>query len=202
MHRRRPDAVVVAASTGGPQALATLFSSLGKLISDVPVFVVLHVPEHFTSVITGQIERISGRPTVAASDGEIARPGHIYFAPGNKHLVLKKAGLPVTMHLDSGPPVNFCRPSADRLFESAAQVYGAHLIAIVLSGMGADGCVGATAISEAGGSILVQDKETSAVWGMPAAVVDAGIAQKVLPIDCLGAFAGRLLNSELEGAAA
>lgn len=198
----RPDAIVVAASTGGPQALATLFSNLGKLISEVPVFVVLHVPEHFTSVITTQIERISGRPTHAASDGEIARAGNIYFAPGNKHLVLKKSGIPVTMHLDNGPPVNFCRPSADRLFETAAEIYGGRLIAIVLSGMGSDGCAGASLISAAGGSVLAQDKETSAVWGMPAAVVEAGLAQKILPIDCIAMHAGRLLNSEMEGAAA
>ena len=90
---KRYDAIVIAASTGGPQALATLFRELGKMISAVPVFVVLHMPEHFTSVVTAQIERLSGCPTHAVVDGETAKPGHIYFAPGNKHLVLVKGPL-------------------------------------------------------------------------------------------------------------
>ena len=193
---------MIAASTGGPQALATLFAGFGKLMAHVPVFVVLHMPDHFTSIVTAQIERISGRPTLAASEGEIARPGTIYFAPGNKHLVLKAAGLKTSMHLDDGEPLNFCKPSANKLFDSATDVYGSSLIAIVLSGMGNDGCAGAKRIAEAAGTVIAQDRETSAVWGMPAAVAEAGIASTVLPIECIAQYAGRLLEGRNVGAAA
>ncbi len=199
---RRPEAIVVAASTGGPQALAALFSELGKMIATVPVFVVLHMPEHFTDVVTAQIERMSGCATWAPKDGEIAKCGNIYFAPGSRHLVLKQAGLSVSMRLDDGPAINFCRPSADKLFSSAAEIYGRSLIGIVLSGMGNDGCAGAARIVETGGLVVAQDKETSAVWGMPAAVVGAGLASRVLPIDCIAGHVGRLLKGEIVGVAA
>ncbi len=199
---RRPEAIVVAASTGGPQALATLFSELGKMISSVPVYVVLHMPEHFTDVVTAQIERMSGCVTRAPKDGEVAKCGHIYFAPGSRHLALVQAGPSVSMRLDAGPAINFCRPSADKLFSSAAEVYGRSLIGIVLSGMGSDGCIGAAKIVETGGVVVAQDKETSAVWGMPAAVVEAGLASHVLPIDWIAGHVGRLLKGESAGVAA
>jgi len=195
------EAIVIAASTGGPQALAALFSQLGKMIADVPVFVVMHMPEHFTEVVTSQVERISGCKTSAAQADAVAKPGHIYFAPGDRHLVLKRRGVAVTMHLDHGPAINYFRPSADVLFGSAADAFGPRVVAIVLSGMGSDGCNGAAQIAAAGGVVVAQDRETSAVWGMPAAVVEAGIASTVLPIDCIAGYVGRLLN-RTDGAAA
>jgi two-component system chemotaxis response regulator CheB len=159
------------------------------------------MPEHFTEVVTSQIERISGCKTSAAGTDVVAKAGHIYFAPGDRHLVLKRHGLAVTLHLDDGPAINYFRPSADMLFNSAAEAFGPRVIAIVLSGMGSDGCNGATQIASAGGVVVAQDRETSAVWGMPAAVVEAGIASSVLPIDCIAEYVGRLLN-RADGAAA
>lgn len=190
---QRPQAIVVAASTGGPQALATLFSSLGPQLSDVPVFVVLHMPAPFASVVTGQIQKISTRPTSSAIDGEIARAGHIYFAPGDFHLSLRDRGLSVSMHLDHGPELNFCRPAADILFSSAAKIYGSSLIAIVLSGMGSDGCAGAVHVAKAGGLIFAQDEASSAVWGMPGAVAAAGVSHQILPPQDIAAHVARLL---------
>lgn len=198
----RPRAIVIAASTGGPQALATLFSGLGPMIDEIQVFVVLHMPAQFTEIVSNQIERISRRRASAARDNEIAAHGHIYIAPGGCHLRLEEKGLSTIMRLDDGPHVNFCKPSADILFSSAAEVFGSQLVSIVLSGMGSDGCEGARKIAHRGGKVIAQDKETSAVWGMPAAVVEAGIASAVLPVDCIAGHLALLFNRKKSGAAA
>lgn len=199
----RPDAIVVAASTGGPQALASLFSALGPQISDIPVFVVLHMPAPFGAVVTSQIGKVCGRPTTIASDGEVAKPGHIYFSPGNQHLSLRMNRRSVVMHLDSGPEINFCRPAADILFGSAADVFGRNLIAVVLSGMGSDGCAGASRIAEVGGLVFAQDEATSVVWGMPGAVAATGAAHFVLPPPEIAArIATILIGGRAAGAAA
>lgn len=200
--RTPAEAIVVAASTGGPQALAALFASLGPQISQVPVFVVLHMPAQFGPIVVSQIERISGCPTHIAGHREVARSGHIYFAPGDQHLSLVDRGLSIGMNLDHGPEVNFCRPAADVLFSSAASVYGASTVAVVLSGMGNDGCAGALSISRAGGYVFAQDRASSAVWGMPGAVVESGAAQYVLPIPDIAAHIARLLVADRSGAAA
>ena len=194
-----PEAIVIAASTGGPQALATFFAGLSAASLGAPIFVVLHMPEQLTNLMTAQIERISGRPTLAGAEGAAALPGHIYLAPGNKHLSLRRKGLAVTMHVDSGELVNYCRPSADVLFRSAAKAYGGNVAAVILSGMGADGCEGAKEIADAGGEIIAQDRETSAVWGMPAAVVEAGIARFVLPLESIASHIERMFRGGIAG---
>jgi len=200
--RKPAEAIVVAASTGGPQALASLFASLGPQISQVPVFVVLHMPAQFGPIVASQIERISGCPTHIAGHREVARCGHIYFAPGDQHLSLADRGLSIAMNLDHGPEVNFCRPAADVLFSSAASIYGASTVAIVLSGMGNDGCAGAQSIYRSGGTVFAQDRASSAVWGMPGAVVEAGAAHYVLPVPDIAAHVARLLVADRSGAAA
>ena len=125
----------------------------------------------------------------------------IYFAPGNKHLILKGNCLSVATHLDDGDAINFCKPAADKLFESAVPIYGSRLIAIVLSGMGSDGCKGAAKIANASGIVIAQDQATSAAWGMPAAVRDAGIANHILPIELIAGHVGLLLGFRSTGAA-
>ncbi len=181
-----PRALFIGASTGGPQALALVLENLAPCLANIPVFVVLHVPADFTSLVTGNIARVTKLETRAAQHGEQVKPGRIYFAPGNIHMrVLRMGETPVIVHSD-GPPENFCKPAVDVLFRSAAQSFGAGALAVVLTGMGSDGCAGARAIVEAGGAVIAQDEATSVVWGMPGSVANAGLAAAVLPLDRIG----------------
>jgi two-component system, chemotaxis family, protein-glutamate methylesterase/glutaminase len=178
-----PRALFIGASTGGPQALASLLEPLAPHLTNLPVFVVLHVPADFTSLVTANISRVTQLETRAAQHGEQVRPGRIYFAPGDVHMrVLRMGETPVLVHSD-GPPENFCKPAVDVLFRSAAQTFGPGALAVVLTGMGADGLAGSRAIAEAGGAVIAQDEASSVVWGMPGAVANAGMASAVLPLD-------------------
>ena len=174
--------LLIGASTGGPQALTGLIKQLGPAIDRVPVLITQHMPATFTTILAEHLARVSGRTTREALDGEPITAGTIYIAPGGRHmLVARRNGAP-TIALDDGPQVNFCRPSVDPLFSSAAQVYGSTSLAVVLTGMGSDGTRGAQAVAAAGGSVIAQDEATSVVWGMPGSVAHAGVCSAVLPI--------------------
>ncbi len=178
------EAIVIAASTGGPMALERLVSDLPADLP-VPVFVVQHMPPPFPRMLANRLRR-SGCLTVSeAGDREPALPGRVYLAPGGHHLTV--GGIrshPVTF-LDTGPPENSCRPAADKLFRTAAALWGPGLLAIVLTGMGRDGLLGCELVRRHGGTVLVQDRETSVVWGMPRHVAEAGLADAEVPIDDL-----------------
>ena len=162
--------------------MASVLESMAPDLANLPVFVVLHVPADFTSLVTANIARVTKMETRAAQHGEQVKPGKIYFAPGNVHIrVLRMGEIPVIVHSD-GPAENFCKPAVDVLFRSAAQSFGAGALGIVLTGMGVDGLAGSRAVVEAGGAIIAQDEETSVVWGMPGAVANAGLAAAVLPL--------------------
>jgi two-component system chemotaxis response regulator CheB len=154
----------------------------------LPVLIVQHMPELFTRLFA---ERLNGRCNLRvreASEGEPVLPGTIYIARGNWHLealVAPAASAPATLHLTQGPLENHCRPAVDVLFRSVARVYGSGVLAVVLTGMGADGLNGCRMIREQGGSVLAQDQASSTVWGMPGAVATAGLAHKVLPLDAV-----------------
>jgi two-component system chemotaxis response regulator CheB len=189
-----PRALFIGASTGGPQALSTLLTELASYLDAVPVFIVLHMPVDFTSVIAGQIERLTGRRTIVAENGEAPCAGNIYFAPGGIHMRLMRFGSSqIIRHRDS-PPENFCKPSVDVLFRSAADAYGPSALGLVLTGMGTDGLAGSRAIVAAGGSIIAQDEGSSVVWGMPGAVAHAGLASAILPPAEIAATVGGLLR--------
>jgi len=176
------EAVCIGVSTGGPAALAKVFAAWSEPLS-VPVFIVQHMPPQFTELLAKKLTTISGMPVNEPVDGEVALAGHAYIAPGGYHMIIKDLGGRVTMHLNQDPPENFCRPAVDVLFRSAAKVYASRLLGVVLTGMGSDGMLGAQQISASGGQIIVQDEATSLIWGMPGAVVQAGLADKVLPLD-------------------
>ncbi len=188
-----PQVLAIGVSTGGPAALDLVLPALPANFP-LPVMIVQHMPELFTKLFA---ERLNGRcrlPVREAAEGDPVRPGTIYIARGNWHLeVLAPAriGVPATLHLTQGPLENHCRPAVDVLFRSAAAVYGSGVLAVVLTGMGSDGMIGCRIIRGHGGSVLAQDQATSAVWGMPGAVVNAGLAHKVLP---LGAIAPEILR--------
>jgi two-component system chemotaxis response regulator CheB len=183
-----PSVVVIGVSTGGPAALETVLPALPHGFP-LPVLVVQHMPELFTSLLA---ERLNARCLLRvreALEGAAVQAGTITIARGNWHLeVLPPAQRSVspTLHLTQAPPENHCRPAADVLFRSAASVYRGGVLAVVLTGMGSDGVAGCRVLRSAGSTVMVQDQTTSAVWGMPGAVAAAGLADRVLPLGAIG----------------
>jgi two-component system chemotaxis response regulator CheB len=192
--RMRPKVVAIGASTGGPQALATLLQALTPHLDSVPVLLVLHMPADFTGLIAQHLHMVTGRICEPATHGQVALPGRIYVAPGQTHLRAKRAGDCIRLEHHEGAPENFCRPAVDVLFRSVAECWGPAALGLVLTGMGVDGVAGSRAIVEAGGSIIAQDEASSAVWGMPGAVVRGKLAAAVLSIDDIAPFVGQMLE--------
>lgn len=178
--------IAVGSSTGGPQALTRLFAVLGPYIDRIPVVITQHMPPTFTALLAEHVTRAAGRQAAEGQDGEALRAGRIYIAPGGKHMLLERDGARTVIRLSDGPAVNFCKPAVDPMFDTVAQIYRRNALALVLTGMGSDGARGAGIIADAGGSVIVQDEETSVVWGMPGATASAGNASEVLPLQAIG----------------
>lgn len=189
-----PRILAIGSSTGGPQALTKLFQAIGPAISRVPVVVTQHMPATFTAILAEHIAKASGRACAEGRHGERLEAGRVYVAPGGKHMVIGRSGAEPVIELNDLPPVNFCKPAVDPMFDSVSAVYGAAVLAVVLTGMGSDGANGARMIAGAGGSIIAQDEETSVVWGMPGAVAHAGVASEILPLDAIGPKVVRILS--------
>lgn len=180
----RIDIVAIGVSTGGPDALAKLIPTLPPDLP-VPLVIVQHMPPVFTRLLA---ERLAAKSQINVEEGypgAILKPGCAWIAPGDYHMILASEGNRVTLRTCQGPPENSCRPAADVLFRSVAGVYKPHTLAIVMTGMGQDGLRGCEYIKEFGGQVLAQDQATSVIWGMPGFVANAGLADKVLPLDQL-----------------
>ena len=190
----RPRILAIGSSTGGPQALQKFFRDAGSALNDVPVVVTQHMPPTFTAILAEHLAKAALRPAAEAQDGEVLKAGHIYVAPGGKHLVLDKDGASIKARLTDDPPVNFCKPAVDPLFDSVAKIYGSASLAVVLTGMGHDGAAGVKTIAAAGGSIIAQDEKTSVVWGMPGAAAQTGQCSEVLPLEEIGPKVIRVLG--------
>jgi two-component system chemotaxis response regulator CheB len=191
-----PRVLLIGASTGGPQALNTVITRIGGVLERAPVLITQHMPPTFTVILAEHLARLSKRPVREAADGEEINAGTVYVAPGGRHMkVARRDGVAVTA-IDDGEPVNFCKPSVDLLFASAAQVWGGKALGLVLTGMGADGLNGARALVAAGGNMLTQDEATSVIWGMPGQVAQAGLASAMLPLDEIGPRLTRLFAGE------
>lgn len=177
-------ALLIGCSTGGPDALARLLPRLpGDL--GVPVLVVQHMPPVFTAMLAQRLDKVSQLSVREAAEGDEVRPGEVLIAPGDFHLRVRRVAGAVRVGLDQGPQENFCRPAVDVMFRSALEVWGGSALATVLTGMGQDGLAGARQLANAGARILVQDEDSSVVWGMPGAVASAGLADDVLPLEGL-----------------
>ena len=176
------DGIVIGVSTGGPAALMRVFE-LWKAPLKVPIFIVQHMPPVFTQLLANRLTEFGVIPVMEPYDGQEAQAGKAYIAPGGWHMYLKRQGTKVFIGLNDDPPENSCRPAVDVLFRSAALVYKRSLLGVVLTGMGQDGLLGAQDILRENGSVIVQDQETSVIWGMPGVIAKADLADKVLPLD-------------------
>lgn len=193
--RTRFRALLVAASTGGPEALVRVLPALARECP-VPIFLVQHFPADFTEHFRESLARRTQCQLVTAEDGNICRPGVVYLAPGGRHLTLQRRdGLLYTV-LSDEPPACGCRPAADVLFQSAAALLGRAALVLVLTGMGRDGAVGARQLHDAGAWVIAQNEATSVVWGMPGSTVAAGAADQVLALDEIGPTVRSLLGMQ------
>ncbi len=182
----RPKVLAVGSSTGGPQALFTLFGGLPKSFP-LPIVLTQHMPKSFTAILAEHITKLGGIPCAEAIDGESLKPGRAYLAPGDRHLVLEGFGDSLVARLSDTPPENFCRPAVDPMLRSLVAALGGRVLAVMLTGMGHDGLDATRGLVAAGGQMIAQDEATSVVWGMPGAVAQAGLAMAVLPLPKIAA---------------
>lgn len=195
------EVVTIGVSTGGPNALAVLLPMLPKAFP-VPIVLVQHMPPMFTKLLAERLDSQCNVHVVEAAGGETLEPGCVYIAPGNFHMVVQRKGTSVVTALNQLPPENSCRPAVDPLFRSVSQVYGAHVLGVVLTGMGQDGLRGAEDIRAAGGQVLAQDEASSVVWGMPGSVAKANLADRILPLQQMAGELIRRTAPVFRGAAA
>lgn len=185
-HRRREriELVAIGASTGGPDALARVLGDLPATFR-APILVTQHIPGDFVESLVERLDRSSPFQVSVAAQGVAIQPGHVYVAPGDHHLTLGPVGH-LSLELSDAAPEQSCRPAVDPMFRSCARL-GMQALGVVLTGMGQDGLEGARQLHEAGGSIIVQNETSSAVWGMPGAIAKAGLAHEILPLEEIGA---------------
>ena len=178
------DVVAIGISTGGPNALSVL---IPKFPADfpVPVLIVQHMPPLFTRMLAETLSKKSMVKVKEAADGDVLKPGCVWIAPGNFHMSLAKGHFNYIIRLNQDPPQNSCRPAADVLFNSVAQHFKNHALAVVMTGMGQDGLLGCRSIKESGGRVFIQDEESSVVWGMPGAVAKANLEDEIYSLDTL-----------------
>ena len=195
LNRTKPRVLTIGCSTGGPSALRNFMTpQLVGVMKNFPVLLTQHMPATFTALLASQLGEQTGIASAEGIDGEMLQPGHLYVAPGGRHMLLKQDDAGVRIALEDGPMINFCKPSVDPLFKSVAQIYRNAALGVILTGMGNDGSDGSEMIADAGGNILAQDEETAVVWGMPGAVAKRGICAGVYPLNELSVRTASILG--------
>jgi two-component system chemotaxis response regulator CheB len=174
--------VAIGVSTGGPNALGAILPEFPAGFP-LPVLLVQHMPPLFTRLLAERLHATCRLPVEEAKQGERVEAGRILIAPGDFHMKVAPDGGGARVCLDQSPPLNSCRPAVDALFTSVGEVYGGAVLAVILTGMGQDGLRGVEILKAQGASVLAQDEASSVVWGMPGAVVNAGLADRVLALD-------------------
>src|SRR6202451_2369900 len=170
----RIEIVAIGTSTGGPNALAEVLARIQNNFP-VPIVVVQHMPPIFTRLLAERLASRSAIPVEEGSAGAVLSPGHAWIAPGNFHMKVVRAGVSWRLDLNQEPQENSCRPAVDVLFRSVAAACGDNVLGVVMTGMGADGVLGAQDIRDAGGNVIIQDEASSVVWGMPGLVHASGL---------------------------
>ncbi len=178
-------AVAIGTSTGGPNALSKVLPAIPRDFA-APVFVVQHMPPMFTHFLAERLNKECQVPVCELNAEEAPEAGRIWIAAGDFHMVVQKDGLGNRLRRTRTQPENSCRPSVDVLFRSVAEVYGAGVLAVIMTGMGQDGLRGCEAVRDAGGVVIAQNEASSVVWGMPGYVANAGLAERVLPLEEIG----------------
>ena len=192
MPRGRPEAVVIGVSTGGPAALKRMLPGLGADFP-APVLVVQHMPPVFTRSLAEDLNRHCRLRVAEAADGQLVEPGWILIAPGGKQMRVERVASTPVVRLTDDPHENSCRPSADYLFRSVAEVYGGRTLGVLMTGMGSDGVAGFRQLHKLGAALLAQDEASCVVFGMPREPIREGIA-KPLALDALAGEITRLVG--------
>lgn len=175
------DVVAIAASAGGPDSVEKVLAALPADLP-VPIVVVQHMPPEFTRLFAERLDRSTPFRVCEGAAGTELVPGGVWIAPGGYHMVVARDAHRVVLRINEEPREHGCRPAADPLFRSIADVYGGNALAVVISGMGVDGLIGSRRLYDAGAQIVVQDEATSVVWGMPGAIAKAGLADVIAPL--------------------
>jgi len=192
-HFKTTDKVIaIGASTGGTEAIKTILSSLPPHFPGIVI--TQHMPETFTKPFAERMNRFSDMTVCEATNGEQIMGGHVYIAPGNQHLIVERSGARYICKLHDGPPVNRHRPSVDVLFRSVSQNVGPNSIGVLLTGMGNDGAIGLKELHDTGAPTIIQDENTSVVWGMPGEAFKLGAADKIEPIHAISSCLQKLLK--------
>ena len=195
-----PDAalrvIAIAASTGGPRVLAEIILKLPSKLG-AAVIVVQHMPHEFTRLLASRLDAMSQLWVGEAISGKTLRENRVYIAPGGQHMRVRGTPGNATIHLDNSPPMWGVRPAADPLFFSVAEAFGSAAVGIVLTGMGRDGAEGLKRIRDAGGSAVVQDRESSVIYGMPQAALAAAGADRVASADEMASTIVELLSTKM-----
>ncbi|HKK71023.1 MAG TPA: chemotaxis response regulator protein-glutamate methylesterase [Candidatus Krumholzibacteria bacterium] len=178
------DLVAIGVSTGGPNALATVLGSLPADLG-VPMVITQHMPPLFTKLLAQRLDGASSLRVTEASDDVVVEPGHVHLAPGDRHLTLVRSEGAIRVKLDDGPPVNSCRPAVDVMLDSIVETHRDRVLVVILTGMGRDGLEGCRKLGELGAHVVVQDAESSVVWGMPGHVAKEGLADSIVSIDSI-----------------
>lgn len=189
-----PSVLVIGSSTGGPAALENIFSTVSAPAS-LPILITQHMPPVFTEILAKRLGELSGIPAAEAKNGEPLLPNRIYVAPGDYHMLIEGSKQAPRLALNQAPQRNSVRPAVDYLFETASAVYGAGCFGVVLTGMGEDGLVGAREIRRVGGAILIQDKASCVVFGMPGAIFDSGDYDQISDLAVISQQVKRVIHS-------
>jgi two-component system chemotaxis response regulator CheB len=176
--------IAVGASTGGTEAIREFLATMPS--DSPPIVITQHIPPVFSTSFAERMNRMFELTVLEASNGDRLMPGYVYIAPGDKHMALSRSGAGYTCKVYEGEPVNRHMPSVEVLFQSVAQLCQGRAIGVMLTGMGADGATAMVQMKESGCHTLIQDEDSSVVWGMPGSVYKLGGADKVLPLSKIG----------------
>jgi two-component system chemotaxis response regulator CheB len=180
----RPEIVAIGVSTGGPAALASLLPKLPATLP-APVVIVQHMPPMFTRSMADDLNRSCKLVVSEAAGGEVLSAGHVFIAPGGWQMKVVAGANGPRIAISDDPPEKNCRPSVDYLFRSLAHHYGPRVLALVMTGMGDDGALGCKLLKRTGATIVAQHEASCVVYGMPRQVIDAGLADMIVPLDQL-----------------